>query len=1359
MEEFMKMSCDNENVYSIGKRLNSATSKRSQPVKTQEKTSAKVTRRNKSVYPPKEKCTNNSKVKELHEINVSSENEAAKEIQVKCKDPIDRFVDNENDEDPLTVLRKEIQEWRINEILTCRTEERYTRTPSEQRSCNYVASGETTKRQRSPNSASKSHRTYVDYPAATKKLNVLEYLDLCENPLLTSYSRMHSQSTSDYNCNYNSDCYCKIRIPIARQRRETRSSENRRAAPSCKNFNSKTEIIRSANKVPTIPAKPIEDDDDDDDDDIDDDDVDGNEEEELDSKRSSITLPISPVLSPETSTALQQTERLIKDARIQIKEISTIGGNIGRVRNCINAWPDETPLDDENDQLLYIRERVAYKFQEANGWIDRKLKSEEFIEKKMKGKDFSNPKYQSSEERYREFMRQRKLQAEKVGFSVAVVNNEQTKNCSETAEPNFNRNLDLDRRESMKNTKIDTCSVQVGPSINIKADLIARNLLSIHISPDASFAQETANVRTYEINHDFSPKQPSPVRKEKLVKIPNENQTNYETKAKDFNEIENKNSSACTCVSKKVNFQGSSSMVENEKNLENNSVNAENEKSLFIQDTFLDTNNLSNNPPSLDRPDQLPVENSIENQEKEKSIKVEFKSLDYSSVSIKETNDQCTVRCVDNTVAAGDSNTYSRRRADWLGTRDGGTAANQLPARACVSVTHRDRINATHCTPLSVNEIETRRLTNKRRYKEICGKQKSKKDERYKRIDQHFSDLLNKYCAEQRKNNHFTRQDSSEYSDLIVPPFYEPSIDQFDNLLTAYDQIIDNVVLSTKTIDKFLSRAELKNEFPNSKSKTGTSKPNLLRQSRRKEQPIVSRYRSRKSSVKKNINKDVEKIGYNNSRKSFILSPTETLNESGQNEESTESSKDGGKIMRVNDPEEGCSFKKSSTEILPSFQVENNDGSSFDTCSSSSRNLENLVNKETIFQASKQAENFRTEEMEKVKEIVGKNRSDCATLYNVTCSNSLKEILPDTENMERSIVRVVREETRFIEEKVKNVFNLDEIVPLLAKGLLENLRNNISNFQPIVVPNPLPNDAAFMNVPIFEKEENFRLTENVMMPIVVEQTNEIHSESLKKETSGMEKRCEILSNDTKEIEKTDAPMENLFEEENLCEALSKDSTKNTNENASFLGDTISELPQQHSINPNSVENLRKEQISSSSDSLHDCASLQSSKNISGTSSNVVQSSGKIVNEMKQISEINNEVANEEINGNNSSFLCGAFEKDQILSEFYQDTDQRFISSTFNRNYSNLLNQNFRLSSSESAIESKVEASSTGSHSEGEIHMPSSASYSIGEVRMLKKNRSDEENSTDDDITIFLTEQMLASWNESSKALVQSMGEI
>lgn len=57
-----------------------------------------------------------------------------------------------------------------------------------------------------------------------------------------------------------------------------------------------------------------------------------------------------------------------------------------------------------------------------------------------------------------------------------------------------------------------------------------------------------------------------------------------------------------------------------------------------------------------------------------------------------------------------------------------------------------------------------------------------------------------------------------------------------------------------------------------------------------------------------------------------------------------------------------------------------------------------------------------------------------------------------------------------------------------------------------------------------------------------------------------------------------------------------------------------------------------------------------------------------------------------------------------------------------------------------------------SRSEGELYMPSSGSYSLGEVRMLTKIRSDGENTDDFDnnVAIFVTKEMLTSWNESSK---------
>lgn len=60
-------------------------------------------------------------------------------------------------------------------------------------------------------------------------------------------------------------------------------------------------------------------------------------------------------------------------------------------------------------------------------------------------------------------------------------------------------------------------------------------------------------------------------------------------------------------------------------------------------------------------------------------------------------------------------------------------------------------------------------------------------------------------------------------------------------------------------------------------------------------------------------------------------------------------------------------------------------------------------------------------------------------------------------------------------------------------------------------------------------------------------------------------------------------------------------------------------------------------------------------------------------------------------------------------------------------------------------------SSDTSHSEGELYLPSSGSYSLGEIRMLEKNRSEGENTDDlDDIAVFVTKEMLTSWNESSK---------
>nr|XP_012149154.1 PREDICTED: inner centromere protein A-like isoform X1 [Megachile rotundata]XP_012149155.1 PREDICTED: inner centromere protein A-like isoform X1 [Megachile rotundata] len=1349
------MSYDNQNVPSNGKSLNSAISKRSRSVKSHEKASSKVITRNKALYLPKGKCTDNI-LKRSRGINEHSQNEITQEAQVKCKNHIES-VDNENYDDPVAVLRKEIQDWRINELLTSRTDERFTETPSEYHSYSCVASGETTKRQRSPNSASKSHRTYVDYPVVTRKPNALEYLDLCENlpvPSLASCaSKMHSQSSCD--------CYCKIRVPIEQQRKEIHSARKRVISSS--KSSAKTEVIKSAKKVPLISARLVDD-------------------EELESRRSTITIPMSPTLSPETTVALENSERLIKDAEIQIKRINTVE-NVGRAQNY--TWPDEASLDDENDQLLYIRERVAYKFEEANGWVDANRpipKSLEFFNKNFQSRktiDFSDRKFQPSEERYRQYLQQRNLRAQKLGFSVPidVRSKEETKCSSETVPVN---------RESTKHTKMVTCSVQTVPSVDIKAELISQHLKSIHISPDASFERQNPNVGNYEIHHDFRPRKTCSVRKEKLTRIPTET-SNTREKRRDSEFNGDSSTSVSNEISEKTTVKSPKerpgSEIQTETNVKSNLTNVDRKNDSKEEK--------SQSIPNISNDKQITAESKHEEKQVrfnddalEESLELKFESFEISSTSKDE---------------------------------------------------------VIKCTPLSSEEIETRRLMNKRRHEEICGKRKREKEERYKVVDQRFSDVMKKYCNEEMNpsRNNSCSQNSSEDSDLSGLSLYEPCLNQFDDLLTTYNKLINNVVRSTETVDEFLSRHEYTDEFLKNKTeKIRTYYPRALRRK-------VSISKHRLSSANKNVNREKQRrtssikslmfVKDNNSRKSFVVSKRSKFlrrNELGsvKNEEST----DGDKIRGANDVEHSRSFKKHSTEKLPLFEVEN-DSSSF--VSSSSNAQSQSVNERKIIQD--QTTNLRGQKEER-------NELDHAVLCDVICSNVVKEILPKTNNVEH-----LREET-LIEEKVKSFFNAEKIVPLLTKGLLENLRSNFLNFANIqssrneemddlkskdsateklrkIDSELLENASDAKSREISSKNENSPTEEynktDSTKEISSAKSHEINSKSLK-ETSPM-KCCEtspknddssmqgikkidsessketsntksheinsrsknssseeineidskfsketsntksretnsksnseniLLKNSKENSAKEENSLQNLEEENNSCIDVLKDFDKDAGitedaiqkDSTILIQNTVPEVQEENYAR--SIRDIEKDQISSS-DSLRDCESIQSSKIVSKTSSNVIVPSRKI---NETVLEINNE--NEELNANNSRF-DRLVERDKILSELYDDVHKVLFSSAFHRNDSTIFNQNWR-SNSIPTVKSSI-TSSSSSHSEGELHMPSSGSYSIGEVRILTKNRSDEEN-TDDDITVFLTEQMLTSWNESSKALVQSMGEI
>ncbi|XP_076228949.1 uncharacterized protein LOC116426114 isoform X2 [Nomia melanderi] len=164
------MPNDNRNIPTIDRKSNFTLGKKPPSVKSQKGQSAKITVKNRTLHTQRKNVLGNLTRKEQNGGNISSQRNITDKKETDSKS-ITKFTDkcpNDMDYDnKIAVLRKEIQNWKVNEILTSRTGERFIATPSEHRTFSYVASGETTKRQRSPNNPLKSVRTYVDFPAVT----------------------------------------------------------------------------------------------------------------------------------------------------------------------------------------------------------------------------------------------------------------------------------------------------------------------------------------------------------------------------------------------------------------------------------------------------------------------------------------------------------------------------------------------------------------------------------------------------------------------------------------------------------------------------------------------------------------------------------------------------------------------------------------------------------------------------------------------------------------------------------------------------------------------------------------------------------------------------------------------------------------------------------------------------------------------------------------------------------------------------------------------------------------------------------------------------------------------------------------
>ncbi|XP_011881917.1 PREDICTED: uncharacterized protein LOC105569798 [Vollenhovia emeryi] len=226
--------------------------------------------------------------------------------------------------------------------------------------------------------------------------------------------------------------------------------------------------------------------------------------------RSVEAQPSGLVLSPETSTALENAERIINNAEIQLREVCAASSFDSAQRNR-NTYSDEPPLDDEAEERLYVRELVTSKLHDAssprssgaNGKASAGSGKRDSPRVTVRRIDLSAPKFRAS--------RRRRADWSSLGYGsdgrtsrgrASPVPASSRDSLGDANEATARDDRARERRRT-SSARGNACGIQIGPSVHIvDRELTRQNLEDVHISPDSSRAQSRANTATYTLRHD-----------------------------------------------------------------------------------------------------------------------------------------------------------------------------------------------------------------------------------------------------------------------------------------------------------------------------------------------------------------------------------------------------------------------------------------------------------------------------------------------------------------------------------------------------------------------------------------------------------------------------------------------------------------------------------------------------------------------------------------------------------------------------------------------------------------------------------------------------------------------------------------
>nr|KAF7434175.1 hypothetical protein H0235_002366 [Vespula pensylvanica] len=559
---------------------------------------------------------------------------------------------------------------------------------------------------------------------------------------------------------------------------------------------------------------------------------------ELSDKQISKTNDLeSPLFTPDTQSAIENAEKILEEVQHKITEATWLYSKTETKRRVKKKerYTDylEPPLEDEKEEVLYIRELVSSKLKEIDhGETESNSERDEILTKKITEKRdkriarLLEPKFRIAKRCSSDILYRQRNRYCCVPYEQVELHN------SENTISKKNETTKDDRVDDNKR-KIKTLTIQNGPPLNIKRELTKQNLGYVNISPDASFVHNNSNVNIYEFRHESCINNKSlkdnntnePRMKETIDEIDESSKNRSINKKfrirKNQDEIE-KDITRYKSISKDEDDSYSKDLIDERRNdlsseREINNGREENKDRENVSkhlprtgvDCFLSNGEPNSSSSYSDRIKRIPLNNReiviksvnpyADTAMSKRFIK-EFEKKDTSKFHNDDGNDEHD----DRDDEADDENVSNYR--ERIGRNPSETSLDNIK-----------EIEEDNIKILKKNKRTEHEKTFKMIHKHDLQRHQEKK--LYNKIEERFENIFQKYSLknnssykskDERRNisdNSTQDSDNSNFNEIELNP---PSIEDFNDIFFLYDKMIESISKGEKKLEEMLEEFQLK---------------------------------------------------------------------------------------------------------------------------------------------------------------------------------------------------------------------------------------------------------------------------------------------------------------------------------------------------------------------------------------------------------------------------------------------------------------------------------------------------------------------------------------------------------------------